>query len=460
MTLQQQATATIVESIPHGLDLEPVGGASAESTADALTRLVEQASESIDVMAMYWSLRPTTDEQDFAGWTIEELEALGATEGERLFDAMQAKAAAGVRFRIVESQGFGGDGADSVDLAAHPSVERRTIDLTKWYGSGIMHQKLWLFDGRSMYVGSANQDWRSLTQVKELGIVVENQPDVAAEAGRLFEAWWRFAGRSPTAETTLRPDGSPCPSWSTLVPEDQRQASPLADDGLASRYGWDDPASVTLNGEEGHFFLSAAPDDVCLGRRTTDIEALTSTLAEARSTACINVMDFAPLRIYGVTVADGYPTPPSPQWWPDLFDAVLDAVARGVAVRMLVSEWAHTNRMIAPLLSALETAAGDVLRAAPTSQGSLAVRRMVLPGWDSTGPREANEYPGHTRVNHTKYIVTERRLNIGTSNMTGDYFAGTAGASVNLTHPTLVAQVQHAFDRDWAAAAPTGESPT
>ena len=69
--------------------------------------------------------------------------------------------------------------------------------------------------------------------------------------------------------------------------------------------------------------------------------------------------------------------------------------------------------------------------------GQLEVKQFIIPGWDSTSG-SVRRYPGHTRVNHTKYIVTDRRINIGTSNMTWDYFASTAGSSFNADHPTLV----------------------
>jgi len=85
--------------------------------------------------------------------------------------------------------------------------------------------------------------------------------------------------------------------------------------------------------------------------------------------------------------------------------------------------------------------------------GKLEVRRFRVPGWERTAAKaEPREYPGHTRVNHTKYIVTDKRINVGTSNMTWDYFAGTAGASFNTTHPDLIAGLQALFDRDWQSA--------
>lgn len=44
----------------------------------------------------------------------------------------------------------------------------RTLNFKKWFGSGILHTKMWLIDRRHFYVGSANLDWRSLTQVGSL----------------------------------------------------------------------------------------------------------------------------------------------------------------------------------------------------------------------------------------------------------------------------------------------------
>lgn len=33
---------------------------------------------------------------------------------------------------------------------------------------GIVHTKLWVVDQKHLYIGSANMDWRSLSQVQQL----------------------------------------------------------------------------------------------------------------------------------------------------------------------------------------------------------------------------------------------------------------------------------------------------
>ncbi len=54
---------------------------------------------------------------------------------------------------------------DTDSLAKLENVEVRTLDMKRLQGSGIIHTKMWLVDGKQIYLGSANMDWRSLTEV-------------------------------------------------------------------------------------------------------------------------------------------------------------------------------------------------------------------------------------------------------------------------------------------------------
>ncbi len=45
-----------------------------------------------------------------------------------------------------------------------------------------------------MYVGSANLDWRSLAQVKELGLLVEDCPALARDVAKMWEVYWMLGG--------------------------------------------------------------------------------------------------------------------------------------------------------------------------------------------------------------------------------------------------------------------------
>lgn len=41
------------------------------------------------------------------------------------------------------------------------------MNFPKLMGGGVLHTKLWIVDEQHFYVGSANMDWRSLTEVRK-----------------------------------------------------------------------------------------------------------------------------------------------------------------------------------------------------------------------------------------------------------------------------------------------------
>jgi phospholipase D3/4 len=317
-----------------------------------------------------------------------------------------------------------------------------------------------VIDGCHLYLGSANMDWRSLTQVKELGVIVEDSTALAADATKYFEAWWTFAAAK--VETATAFDGAAriwrrVPAWSELIPAEDRRPSPLDDERYATVHNQETPLQVEIDGRPAGVFLSGCPLEVRGRGRTYDGAALSHTILDARRSVCVSVMDFAPVSLYDrkgdAELAQREDPAPldAPVWWPDLFDALLHAVlTRRVWARLLVSKWAHSSRLIEPYLRALQRAA-DAGRADHRQTGGLLeIKYFIVPGWDATtGP--GRKYAGFSRVNHAKYIVTDRRINVGTSNMTWDYFANTAGSSFNTDHPGLVGDLQAIFDRDWTS---------
>ncbi|MBL8684613.1 MAG: hypothetical protein JNK05_35890 [Myxococcales bacterium] len=450
------STAYLVESIPWGLEsLRCVPGV--QYTEDVLVRLVKNAHTKIDLTAMYWNLLPDPEGDDERGFSEEQFERMGAGTGRALLDALRDAARRGVRIRILESPGFSGKPQESATLRAeHPdAVSIQQISMDEWYGGGIMHQKLWVFDDRDVYVGSANMDWKSIAQVKEMGLVFEGAAALAEDAARYFEGWWLFAATPRATRVATDPEvkiDREVPAWSSLVEPSARALSPLDDPRFRAAGNAVAPLVITAGAERGTVFLSGSPREVNGPLRTYDGDALSYTIDDAQKSVCVSVMDFAPASLYSrKPLGDGREHDPAnaPVWWSRLFDAVLSAaLTKRVHVRLLVSKWAHTSPIVEPFLQALQRTADAGRADARMLAAQLEVKLFTVPGWDSTvGARRA--YPGHSRVNHTKYIVTDRRINVGTSNMTWDYFASTAGTSVNCDHPTLVRALQSVFDRDW-----------
>ena len=50
------------------------------------------------------------------------------------------------------------------------------------------------FFRKHFYVGSANFDWRSLTQVKELGVLATDCECMAQDIAKIWQVYWELGG--------------------------------------------------------------------------------------------------------------------------------------------------------------------------------------------------------------------------------------------------------------------------
>ena len=70
-----------------------------------------------------------------------------------------------MKIKIVQDAVTGNRSNDTDTLARLGVAEVQSINFTALVGAGILHTKLWIADNLHFYVGSANTDWRSLTEV-------------------------------------------------------------------------------------------------------------------------------------------------------------------------------------------------------------------------------------------------------------------------------------------------------
>ncbi|GAA6106614.1 5'-3' exonuclease PLD3 isoform X1 [Tachysurus ichikawai] len=120
------------------------------------------------------------------------------------------------------------------------------------------------------------------------------------------------------------------------------------------------------------------------------------------------------------------------------------AFERAIHVRLLISCWNSTSAVMFPFLLSLASVHES------KSNLDIQVKIFIVPSSPSQ-----KEIP-FARVNHNKYMVTDRVAYIGTSNWSGDYFVNTAGSAlvVNQTsssssESTVREQLQAVFTRDW-----------
>ncbi|XP_054453036.1 5'-3' exonuclease PLD3 isoform X2 [Anoplopoma fimbria] len=388
----------LVESIPVGLyqsSPSPRG-----SIADSWLRLLDKANSSVQIAAFYLTLRG------------DELADSSDSQGRMVFEQLKQLKSKGVNLQIAVNAPQSST-EDTAQLAA-AGAEVREVDLGAVTG-GIVHTKLWVVDQKHFYLGSANMDWRSLSQVKEVGLSVEDCSCLAQDASRVFGVYWSIGGAA---------NGSLPPYW------------PARLSALSSSQN---PLRLKFNGVPAQVYLSSAPPQISARGRSDDLSTILSVIDDAQRFIHISVMDYLPLSQY---------TEPL-RFWPAI-DSALRAAActRDVQVRLLVSCWKHSPAPMFPFLQSL------LALNRPQLKCDIDVKIFTVP---STA--EQMKIP-FARVNHAKYMVTDRVVYIGTSNWSQNYFTQTAGVGlvVNQTgsvvekgQETLQSQAEELFLRDWTS---------
>nr|AIG55502.1 secreted protein [Thraustotheca clavata] len=438
-----QSRIHVVESLPVGdFNLKPIS--KGFNTTEALIAVMDSAKVQLDILAMYWNLNGTSDREVFSP---EQMKAFGADYGVDVLNALQRAAARKVRIRVVGSK------SDRFTTTEIQSITKdiRLWDSTYWYGGGIMHQKMVVADGKHAYIGSANMDWKSLSQVMELGVIIESSPAIVKDMQHLFNLWWKWS--DPTMALSYRPLNHfsdrfqatlRLPPWSPEIPIALQEPNPFNNSDTSSIYNKDNNLLCLLNGKKAGSFLSASPIAATSWARTVDEDSLIYTLRSAKTMVDLSVMDFVPFATYPI---DSHKK--GSIYWPALTDTILSIIyARNIRVRLLISHWQHTDPIVLLSLKHLESQSKLCPQHGMGCLGSLEIRLFQVPFWNATDPIPS-KYPPFTRVNHAKYIVSDSRVNIGTSNMEWGYFYNTAGASFNTDHPDTIATVQSIFQRNW-----------
>lgn len=113
-------------------------------------------------------------------------------QGEKIFqNILNAGTKRGIKVRIAQSAPT----KDSPNIDTEIYVKRkaatvRSVNFPRLMNGGVLHTKLWIVDNLHMYVGSANMDWRSLTQVKELGVLLTNCSCLVNDIAKIFNVYW------------------------------------------------------------------------------------------------------------------------------------------------------------------------------------------------------------------------------------------------------------------------------
>ncbi|XP_039975491.1 5'-3' exonuclease PLD3 isoform X2 [Xiphias gladius] len=388
----------LVESIPVGLYQS--SPSSRQSIADSWLHLLDKANSSVHIAAFYFKLR---------GSNLEFADS-SDSQGRKVFELLKQLESKGVKLQIAVNAPQTST-QDTAELAA-TGAEVRDIDLKAVTG-GIIHTKLWVVDQKHFYLGSANMDWRSLSQVKEVGLSVEDCSCLAQDAFRIFGVYWSIGGAN------------------------NRSLPPYWPARLSALSSSQNPLRLKFNGVPAQVYLSSAPPQISARGRSDDLATILSVINDAQKFVYISVMDYLPLSQFTEPI----------RFWPAI-DSALRAAActRGVQVRLMVSCWEHSPAKMFTFLQSL------LVLNRPPLKCDIDIKIFTVP---STA--EQMKIP-FARVNHAKYMVTDRVVYIGTSNWSENYFTHTAGVGlvVNQTgsevgkgQQTLQSQAEELFLRDW-----------
>ena len=175
-------------------------------------------------------------------------------------------------------------------------------------GAGILHTKLIINNYDSIYLGSANMDWRSLTLVKELGLHFTHCPTVAEDLMKIFDSYF----------VTALPDSEIPPVWPS---------------NLSTSFNMENPLQITLSGIPSQMYFSVSPPEFLTAGRTGDIDAILDVISKAKEYVHIAVMDFVPGFLYTSYF----------QYWPIINDKLISRATNDkIEVKLLISDWQYT----------------------------------------------------------------------------------------------------------------------
>jgi phosphatidylserine/phosphatidylglycerophosphate/cardiolipin synthase-like enzyme len=316
-----------------------------------------------------------------------------------VLDAIGAAAQRGVRVRMLVDARMRRTYPEPADsLGKVPGISVRPIDLGRIAG-GIQHAKFFLVDDSEVFLGSQNFDWRALKHIHELGVRVRD-PGTTAVFGAAFDMDWEAAGDQ-------------------LAGRDSAGGRARAAAAGAARF--EGPARLAQGARDTvELWPSYSPRSFVPDTALWDRDAVVRMLDSARREIVVQLLTYA--------VGERGRRD-------DAIDAALRrAAARGVAVKLVVSDWEADGPRIADLQS---------LSQVPNVEARL-----------STVPEWSGGYIPFARVEHCKYAVVDSTWTwVGTSNWEPGYFHASRNIAVTMKNRNLALEARRIFEASWTAAA-------
>lgn len=360
------AEITLVQSVPE----ETVYGSKlAARPQEVWLDMIGAAEKTLDFEQFY-----IADQKD---------EAL-----EPVLEAIVEAARRGVKVRFIVDSVMMKESGKSLPALEKAGVKTRVVDFRKAIG-GVQHAKFFIVDGKDVFVGSQNFDWRALTQIHEVGVRIKSEK-AAADLKLLFEADWALAGGRSVKKMFSK----------------KKVAITRAK-----------PEKALMSGKEVSYSLAYSPSKYVPRRADTEEEQLLGLLASAEKTVRVQVMNYA---------LSGYGSPR----WARLDSAIRKAAARGVEVQLIFADWTMGKK-------------GDRDIKALAKTDNISVRIASL-------PEHSRGFIPYSRVDHAKYMIVDgETAYVTTSNWAPSYFHTSRGVAVIIEGSAAGQALEDIFRAAW-----------
>ena len=301
-----------------------------------------------------------------------------------VIERLEAAGKRGVKIRfLLEEKGIRLSEASTLErLRAIPNLSLRVLSYGQLSG-GILHAKYMVVDGKQAFIGSQNFDWRSLEHIHETGLRITDAP-VVSQVQAIFDQDWR-------AQAALA----------------EHQPVPL-------------PAAGTAPARTGNYLVASPQRYNPPGVGDSQLE-LPRLLSEAQHEVRVQLLDYAPLS-YGPDKTRPY--------YAVIDNAVRAAAARGVSIKLMVSNW-NTDALELPYLKSLAVL--------PNVQ----IKIVTLP--------EAKQgFIPYARVIHSKTLEIDGKVAwVGTSNWLGGYLDNSRNLEVVMRSETMARRIGDLHEQLW-----------
>jgi phosphatidylserine/phosphatidylglycerophosphate/cardiolipin synthase-like enzyme len=303
---------------------------------------------------------------------------------DRVIERLEAAGKRGVKIRfLLEEKGLKlSEPATLERLRAIPNLNFRVLPYAKVSG-GIIHAKYLVVDGKQAFVGSQNFDWRSLEHIHETGLRISDA-GVVSQVQAIFDQDWQ-------AQQALS----------------ENQPVPL-------------PVAGKEPARTGNYLIASPQRYNPPGVGDSQLE-LPRLLGEAQKEVRVQLLDYAPLS-YGPDRTRPY--------YAVIDNAMRAAAARGVSIKLMVSNW-NTDPLELPYLKSLAVL--------PNVQ----VKIVTLP--------EAKQgFIPYARVIHSKTMEVDGQVAwVGTSNWLGGYLDNSRNLEVVMRSEAMAKRVGELHEQLW-----------